>query len=159
MPRARRHRPKIQKPTRIMTSTKNPKSKTLQFKKNLSRRVSTSLEGLNSSLAQSAGKVMVLQSSARKVLHAGLNTLASGSFWGFPKKYWNARGFAWEFLQSSKCYGPVRSVKDMASLLVCTWKKILAWGMQFFCEWRHKWRPFRPPWPTLPGPGVPTVRW
>jgi len=23
----------------------------------------------------------------------------------------------------------------------------------FFCEWRHKWRTFRPPWPTLPGPG------
>ena len=25
--------------------------------------------------------------------------------------------------------------------------------MRFFCEWSHKWRTFRPPWPTLPGPG------
>ena len=25
--------------------------------------------------------------------------------------------------------------------------------MQVFCEWRHKWRTVRPPWPTLPGPG------
>ena len=37
-----------------------------------------------------------------------------------------------------------------ASLVDCTRKKIFAWGVRFFCEWRHKWRPF---WPTLPGPG------
>jgi len=30
-------------------------------------------------------------------------------FW--KKKHRNARGFAWEFLQSGKCYGPGRSVK------------------------------------------------
>ena len=43
--------------------------------------------------------------------------------------------------------------KDAASLLVCTQKKFFPWGMRVFCEWRHKWRTFRPPWPTLPGPG------
>jgi len=40
-----------------------------------------------------------------------VNTLPSGRFWGFPKKHWNARAFAQEFLQSGKCYGPGRSVK------------------------------------------------
>jgi len=43
--------------------------------------------------------------------------------------------------------------KDVASLLFCTQKKLFAWGVRVFCEWRHKWRTFRPPWPTLPGPG------
>jgi len=32
-------------------------------------------------------------------------------------------------------------------------KKFIAWGVRVFCEWRHEWRTFRPPWPTLPGPG------
>jgi len=27
--------------------------------------------------------------------------------------------------------------KDMASLLVCTWKHFLLGGMQVFCQWRH----------------------
>jgi len=55
--------------------------------------------------------------------------------------------------------GPVRSTdlvkvsKDAVSLLVCTRKKFFAWGMRFFREWRHKWKTFRPPWPTLPGSG------
>jgi len=40
-----------------------------------------------------------------------------------------------------------------ASLVDCTRKKFFAWGLRVFCEWRHKWRTFRPPWPTLPGPG------
>jgi len=48
---------------------------------------------------------------------------------------------------------PVNVSKDAASLLVCTRKQNFAWGCVFFCEWRHKWRTFRPPWPTLPGPG------
>jgi len=25
--------------------------------------------------------------------------------------------------------------------------------MWILCEWHHKWRTFRPPWPTSPGPG------
>jgi len=45
---------------------------------------------------------------------------------------------------------PVKVSKDAASLLVCTRKKIFCLGV--FCEWRHNWRTFRPPWPTLPGP-------
>jgi len=43
--------------------------------------------------------------------------------------------------------------KDAVSLIVCTWKKFFGWGVRVFCEWRHKWRTFRPPWPTSPGPG------
>ena len=51
---------------------------------------------------------------------------------------------------------PVKVSKDAASLLVGTLffqKKFFCLGGEFFCEWRHKWRTFRPPWPTLPGPG------
>ena len=33
--------------------------------------------------------------------------------------------------------------KNSASLLVCNEKKIWV-----FCEWHHKWRTFRPFWPT-----------
>jgi len=48
----------------------------------------------------------------------------------------------------------VEASEYAASLLVCTRKKIFASrGMRVFCEWRHKWRTFRPPWPTLLGPG------
>ena len=43
--------------------------------------------------------------------------------------------------------------KDAASLLVCTRKNVFPWGVQVFCERRHKRRAFRPPWPTLSGPG------
>jgi len=39
----------------------------------------------------------------------------------------------------------VEASKDAASLLVCTRKKIFTSGM--------RWKTFRPPWPTLPGPG------
>ena len=39
------------------------------------------------------------------------------------------------------------------SLVDCTQKNFFCLGMRVFCEWRHKWRTFRPPWPTLPGPG------
>jgi len=43
----------------------------------------------------------------------------------------------------------VEASKDAASRLVCTRKNFFAWRMRFFCEWRHKWRTFRPPWLTL----------
>ena len=33
------------------------------------------------------------------------------------------------------------------------WKKFSGWGLWIFCEWHHKWKPFRPPWPSSPGPG------
>jgi len=32
-------------------------------------------------------------------------------------------------------------------------KKIWWLGGAVFCEWRHKWRTFRSPWPTSPGLG------
>jgi len=35
--------------------------------------------------------------------------------------------------------------KDATSLLVCTSKNFFVWGLWIFCEWRHKWRTFRPP--------------
>ena len=39
------------------------------------------------------------------------------------------------------------------SVVDCTRKKIFCLGVRVFCEWRHKWRTFWPPWPTLSGPG------
>jgi len=48
---------------------------------------------------------------------------------------------------------PVKVSKDAAGLLFCTRKNFFVWGVQVFCEWRHKWRTFRLAWPTLPGPG------
>ena len=81
-------------------------------------------------------------------------SLASGCFRGFSKKKClNARGFAREFHRSSMLHKPGKVSKVAASLLVCTRKKFFAWGVGFFCEWRHKWRTFRPSRPTLPGPG------
>jgi len=75
-----------------------------------------------------------------------INSLASVWFWGFSKKKrLSARGLC--------STDQVKVSKDAASRLVCTRKKIFAWRVRFFCEWRHKWRTFRPPWPTLPGPG------
>jgi len=45
------------------------------------------------------------------------------------------------------------SSNGSASLVDCTRTKIFCLVVRVFCEWRHKWRTFRPPWPTLPGPG------
>ena len=58
----------------------------------------------------------------------------------------NTHGFAREFLQSSMLYRPSKSLKRRG-------KSFFPWGVRFFCEWRHKWRTFRQPWPTLPGLG------
>ena len=69
-------------------------------------------------------------------------------FGDFLKKHRNTQGFAWEFLQSCKCYGPGRSVKRRCKSSSLHSKKNFGWGVQIFCEWRHKWRTFRPPWPT-----------
>jgi len=42
--------------------------------------------------------------------------------------------------------------KDLESL--CNKKKFFGgWGLQIFCEGRHKWSTFKPPWPTSLGPG------
>ena len=32
-------------------------------------------------------------------------------------------------------------------------KNFFGWGVLIFYEWHHKWRTFRRPWPTSPGPG------
>jgi len=49
---------------------------------------------------------------------------------------------------------PVKVLTDAASLAAWTKKYIFGCGVSIFCEWRHKWKSFRPPWPTLPGPGL-----
>ena len=72
----------------------------------------------------------------------------------FEKKRLNARGFVWGYLRSYLGYGPSWSVKRRGkSSSLHSKKNFFAWGVHFFCEWCHKWRAFRPPWPTLPGPG------
>jgi len=74
-------------------------------------------------------------------------------FGDFRKKHLNAHGFAQEFIRSGMLYRPGKSLKRHGkSSRLHLKKKFFAWGMWFFCEWRHKWRTFRPPWPTLPGP-------
>jgi len=40
------------------------------------------------------------------------------------------------------CTDPVKVSKDVASLLVCTWKKFFGCGVRIFCDWRHKWSSF-----------------
>jgi len=81
--------------------------------------------------------------------------LASGCFRGFSeKKRLNARGFAREFLRSGMLYRPGKSLKRRGkSSSLHSKKNYFAWGVRVFCKWRHKWRTFRSPWPTLPGPG------
>ena len=78
-----------------------------------------------------------------------------GGFGDFRKKNrLNARGVAREFLYSCILYRPGKSIKKRGqSGTLHSKKKIFAWGVRVGCEWRHKWRTFRPPWPTLPGPG------
>ena len=59
---------------------------------------------------------------------------------------------------SAHCARELFSGSNGSAILVdCTRKKIFAWGVRFFCEWRHKWRTFWTPWPTLPGPGRPPL--
>ena len=72
---------------------------------------------------------------------------------GLQKNSWIARGFAWEYLRSWTGYRPGGSVKRCGKSCSLHSKKILCLGSAFFfCEWRHKWRTFWPPWPTSPGP-------
>jgi len=84
------------------------------------------------------------------------NTLASGRNWGFlrEKKHRNTRGFAWEFLWSGKRYQPSEKLKRHGKSCSLHSKKIFWLGLRIFCEWRYKWRTFRPPWPTSSGPGL-----
>jgi len=60
-------------------------------------------------------------------------SLVSGRFQGFSeKKRLNAHSFAREFLQSSMLYRLNKSLKDVASLLVCTRKKFFCLGSAGF---------------------------
>ena len=77
--------------------------------------------------------------------------LGFGDFRG--KKHQNAHGFAWEFLRSDMLYRPSTSLKRRSKSSHLHSKNIFCLGDVVFCEWRHKWSTFRPPWPTLPGPG------
>jgi len=69
------------------------------------------------------------------------------------KKRLNTRGFAREYLHSCMLYRPSKSLKRRGKSSSLHLKKIFCLGVWVFCEWRHKWKTFRPPWPTLPGPG------
>ena len=84
-----------------------------------------------------------------------LNTLASVKIRGFSEKKQRliARGFAREYLLSGMLYRPGKSLKRHGKSSSLHPKKFFCLGLRVFCEWRHKWRTFRPPWPTLPGPG------
>ena len=75
------------------------------------------------------------------------------AFGNFRKKGLNACGFAQEYLRSCLGHGPGRSVKRRGKSSTQLSKKIFCLGVAFFCEWHHKWRAFRLPWPTFPDPG------
>jgi len=89
-----------------------------------------------------------------KKLFKPLTLWHPGGFGDFHKKN---SSFRWPYQCPSSSSNCARELfndsNGSASLVDCTRKKFFGWGMQFFCEWRHKWRTFRPPWPTLPGPG------
>ena len=81
-----------------------------------------------------------------------INTLRTTWFRGFSaKKHLNARGFARELLRFGRLYRLGEGLKKRGQSSRLHSKKIFCVGV--VCEWRHKWRTFRPPWPTLPGPG------
>jgi len=54
------------------------------------------------------------------------------------KKHRNARGFAWNFSSPVRATDLVKCSRDTASLVACTWKKIIWLAVQIFCEWCHK---------------------
>ena len=83
-----------------------------------------------------------------KICSSGdVNSMASGCFRGFSeKKRLNAHSIAREFLRSGMLYRPGKSLKRRGkSSSLHSKKNFLLGGCEFFCEWRHKWRTFRPP--------------
>ena len=84
-----------------------------------------------------------------------LTLLRPGGFGDFrKKKHLNARGFAQELLRFGRFYRLSEGLKKRSKSSRLHWKKnFLRGGVRVFCEWHHKWKIFRPPWPTLPGPG------
>ena len=72
------------------------------------------------------------------------NSLASWWFWRFSQKnssFWLPYQRLSSYVDCARelLNGSNRS----ASLVDCTRKKIFAWGVRVFCEWRHKWSSFR----------------
>ena len=91
---------------------------------------------------------------SRIFCHGMINTLASAWFWQFSQKNSTFRLPYQRPNSSADCARELfNGSNGSASLVDCTRKKFFVWGLRVFCEWRHKWRTFRPPWPTLPGPG------
>jgi len=84
-----------------------------------------------------------------------INSLASNFFRGFSeKKTLNAHGFADEHLWSGMVYRPGKSLKRRGKSSSLHLKKnFLLGGYGFFVNDVIIGRTFRPPWPTLPGPG------
>jgi len=78
------------------------------------------------------------------------------AFGDFRKKHQNACGFAQGFLPFGKCHRPGRSVKRHGKSSSLHLKKNFCLGDVDFLWVTHKWRTFRPPWSTLPGPGCQT---
>ena len=71
----------------------------------------------------------------------------------FGKKRLNACGFAQEYLRSCSAYEPAWTIKRCGKSSCLHSKKNFWLGLWVLCEWHHKWRTFRSPWPNLPGPG------
>jgi len=90
-----------------------------------------------------------LHTSHKQSQHFDVQSKSSGS----RQNKRSTRDFAREFLWSSKHYRPGQKLKRLGKSCSLHSKKNFGWGTADFCEWRHKWRTFRPPWPTLPGTG------
>ena len=87
-----------------------------------------------------------------KFCTSSLNTLAPGWFWGFSAKKTPKRTWLCAWISPVRSSDSAKVSKNAYSLVDCTRKKFFSWGLRVGCEWRHKWRTFRRPWLTLPGP-------
>ena len=103
-------------------------------------------------LAQSAGELWSCKVIVIIWLLQVLTLWRPGGFADFwQKKHLNARDFAWELLLFGRSYRLGKGLKKRSKIALE--KNFVLWGVSVVCEWRHKWRTFKPPWPTLPGPG------
>jgi len=84
-----------------------------------------------------------------------LNTFRAAWFCQFSQKNSSFQLPYQRLSSSTHCArGLFSGLNGSASLVDCNRKKIFCLGGAVFCEWCHKWRTFRPPWPTLPGLGA-----
>ena len=150
-----------------MSLTKNPQPPTRKFFRVQTRWLVNLFEPLNSSSAISGGAMVLVSQlttagfrpiSKYKYIVPWLSkvlilSVAYDCFRVFLRQNNRiARGFAWEYLWSSKCYRPGQRLTRLGKSCTLQWKKLFGWIMWIFCEW-HKWQTFRPSWPTSPGPG------